>query len=248
MRKFEDEARPVQDNRRSTGTARSSRPSTGIRVALPLTALLWLCASVVLLAGPARAMDISGSLGSTAGNCGTYDPTDPSLHTLMIGDSITAGGKVDLEHLRPHWEINAKAGRNVDCLPMLVSERLNHGYLGRLVIALGTNAVQGWGQDDYQMVVDMVPARTVVLFVTTYRNRDLWPSTNPYRTRASVQYFYSHEMENIACARPNTCVVPWRQYAMKHPTMLRDGVHPTVKGREAWASMIDDAAEQCVPE
>jgi hypothetical protein len=32
---------------------------------------------------------------------------------------------------------------------------------------------------------------------------------------------------------------------MKHPGMLRDGVHPTLAGRESWASLIDHAARTC---
>jgi hypothetical protein len=207
--------------------------------------VILLAVFLVVAAAPAQAMNISGSLGSPTANCGTYDPTDPSAHTFMVGDSITAGGRIEMALLRPHWEINAKAGRNVDCLPMMVSERLRHGYLARLVIALGTNAVRGWSPDDYALVAAMVPSCTTVLFVSTYRDRVLWPSTNPYRTRAGVQYYYSREMAEVADARPGTCVVPWRQYAMKHPGLLRDGVHPTAEGRKPWASLIDEAAEAC---
>ncbi len=215
------------------------------RLGAAIAAGVFSLAVVLVVAPAAQALNITGSLGSAADNCGTYEPTDPSPHTFMVGDSITAGGKADLAVLRPGWEINARAGRNVDCLAMLVSGRLEHGYLGRLVIALGTNAVRGWDQDDYQAVQAMVPSGTTVLFVSTYRDRVLWPSTNPYRTRAAVQYFYSGEMGEVAAARPHTCVVPWRPYAMKHPGTLRDGVHPTLAGRESWASLIDHAARTC---
>ena len=233
---------------RGEGASRPRWVARWIQLVTKVSVFTSSLALLLAFAPPAQAMDITGSLGSTKENCGTYNPTDPSPHTFMVGDSITAGGKKDLAELRPNWEINGLSSRNVDCLPMFVSERLKHGYLGRLVIALGTNAVKGWGQDDYQAVVDMVPSSTVVLFVNTYRNADLWPATNPYRTRAGVQYFYSNEMAKISSARPSTCTAHWRQYAISHPEALSDGVHPNIEGREVWASIIDDAAQDCVRE
>lgn len=193
--------------------------------------------------GVAHAADpipITGSLGSPPTNCGSYAPTDPSPHTFMVGDSITAGGKADLQRLRPHWEIQGLRGRNVDCLGPIVAERLQHGWLSRIVIALGTNAVQGWGQDDYQAVVDMLPAHVVVVFVNTYRDPAHWPATNPLRTRARVQYFYSRDMAAVAAGRAKTSVINWRGYAFHHPEMLRDGTHPNWKGKRVWASMISE--------
>jgi len=168
----------------------------------------------------------------------------------MVGDSLTGGGMADLTAVRPHWEIQGRAGRNADCLPMFVHERLKHGYLGRLVIAVGANAVKPWKKADYQAVVDMVPPTTIVLFVNTYRDPALWPNdeTNPFRTQAGVQYWYSKDMAAIAAARPSTCVANWRSYAANHPDMLRDGTHPTKPGHQQWANIVDTAATACVRE
>lgn len=209
---------------------------------------LALILGLVLLAAPASAAEavpIEGIYGSPPSDCGTYTPLDPSPRTFVVGDSITAAGRPDLLALHPDWEVQALAGRNVDCLPMLVSERLKHGPLDRLVVALGTNAMPGWGEADYQAVLDMVPPTTSVVFVNTYRDPTLWPNTNLYRSRAGVQWHYSRDMAAVAASRPATCVVNWRGYAETHRGELRDGTHPKAWARGVWARMISRTAAGC---
>lgn len=214
------------------------------------TALLALVLGLILLAAPASAADvvpITGTYGSSSEWCGTYTPSDPSPRTFVVGDSLTVDGRPYLLALHPSWEIQGLRGRNVDCLPMMVSERLKHGPLDRLVIALGTNAVPGWGEADYQAVVDMVPASTSVVFVNTYRDPSLWPNTEaqPYRTRAGVQWHYSRDLADVVASRPATCLVNWRGYAQAHPGLLLDGTHPRPRARAAWARMVSRAAAGC---
>lgn len=193
---------------------------------------------------PANAVPIIGTLGSGPDNCGSYTAPEDPARVFMVGDSITAGGKADLLDLKPNWDIEALAGRNVDCLPGIVAERLTQRpMIGKLIIALGTNATEGWKQTDYEAVTNMVPSDTVVVFVTTYRDPQIWDDTMPYRTRASVQYWYSRYMNNIE--RPNTCLVPWRWYADNHPEVLADGVHPTIDGRKIWAKKVSDTVGDC---
>lgn len=210
-------------------------------------AILAALGIVLSTAGVASATDIVGSLGSPTSNCGTYThQTNPS-HTFMVGDSITHRGTDELSVLRPNWQIDGLAGRDVDCLVQFINERVSDGYISRTVIALGTNAMEGWGQDDYQAVVDSIPASSTIIFVNTYRDPVLWPSTNPYRTRGSVQYFYSTYMANIAAgSRPGVCVANWRSWAANHPQNLTDGTHPDGTGEAAWANIVDTAADNCV--
>jgi hypothetical protein len=202
-----------------------------------------------LAGGPtqaARGVDIVGSMVSPASNCGTYTPSDPSSATIMVGDSITQRGTDELAALRPRWEIDGLAGRNVDCLPQFIAYRLEQGYVHRVVIALGTNAIEGWGQDDYQAVIDMIPASATIVFVNTYRDPAVWPNSGPYRLRAGSQWAYSLGMAAIAAGqRPGVCVANWRAWAMNHPDDLSDGVHPDAVGQAAWARIVDEAADSC---
>jgi hypothetical protein len=203
---------------------------------------------LIMTAGPASAdtVDIVGTLGSSTTNCGTYTHQDDPSHTFMIGDSITHRGTDDLTALRPNWQIDGKTGRDVDCLVQFIQERLKDGYISRTVIALGTNAMEGWKQAQYQEVVDAIPASSTIIFVNTYRDPDLWPATNPFRTRASVQYFYSVYMANIAAGdRPGVCVANWRSWAANHPEHLTDGTHPDSVGEAQWASIVDQAGDDC---
>lgn len=215
-----------------------------------------LFAALLMLPGGAQAsrrhsaalgtVNITGSLGSTTDNCGTYTHQDNPSHTFMIGDSLTARGTDDLLALRPAWDIQGLSGRNVDCLVQFIDERLKDGYISRTVIALGTNATEGWGQAEYQQVVNAIPASSTIIFVNTYRDPDLWPSTNPFRTRGSVQYFYSVDMANIAAGpRAGVCVANWRSWAANHPEHLTDGTHNDAYGQTVWASIIDAAGDSC---
>lgn len=202
-----------------------------------------LLASLLTVLAP---VPIIGSLGSPTTNCGFFQPYDSPSHTFMVGDSITNRGTDDIKALRPNWDVQGLPGRNVDCLPMFIDERLKTGYISRVVIALGTNATEGWGQDQYQAVVDKFPARVQVIFVNTYRDPTLWPSTKPYRTRASTQYYNSKYMANIAATDPGRiCVANWRAYAANHPEVITDGVHPNAAGQDAWADIIDTATVNC---
>jgi hypothetical protein len=217
-----------------------------IRTASAAFALLLLAS---LVGGPTQAapgIDIVGTLGSPPSNCGTYTEADSSSATIMVGDSITQRGTDELAELRPRWEIDGLAGRNVDCLRQFIADRLAEGYVHRVVIALGTNAMEGWGPADYQAVVDMIPARAVVVFVNTYRDPAVWPNSGPFRLRAGSQWAYSLGMAGIAAGpRPGVCVANWRAWAMNHPDELSDGVHPDAVGQAAWARIVDEAADSC---
>lgn len=171
--------------------------------------------------------------------------------TWMVGDSITVLGTPALRYHRPDWEINAARGRPVGDLKALVRqrfsllERLARGTPATLVIALGTNATLGWTADDYREAVRMVPARTTVVFVTTYRDGQAYALEGRYSQRPELQTHYSAWMRQVAGERPRTCLVEWRRKVMAHPELLRDGTHPNARGQRVWAAMVATTTREC---
>lgn len=170
----------------------------------------------------------------------------PVSSVWVVGDSLTNEGRQAIWNLRPGWEINAENGRPVDMLPWLIEQRLARGDVPRLVVlALGTNAVQGWGLDDYRAAVAMFPASTKVVLVTTYRDGQAYARDGLYSQLPRLQSYYSAWMRQIAAERPDTCVAEWRNVALSHPEYLRDGTHATTYGYKVRARKIVDAAVQC---
>jgi endonuclease YncB( thermonuclease family) len=180
---------------------------------------------------------------------GSTSPSRPNV--LMVGDSITYRGRGTL--LGKHrWEVSAVPGRNVETLPCYLADRLrSHAPLDVVIVALGTNATTWWTYEDYRDALTLLPRRTRVVFVTTYRDPVTYSDTAmPYRGRASVQETYSRWMRTIASWRPGTCVADWRGYVQAHPTAAPDGVHPAGASITAWAGLVGAAAAQpaCLPE
>lgn len=165
--------------------------------------------------------------------------------TFLVGDSISYRGAGEL-HARIPVEVSAVPGRDVGNLPWYVTDRLraHRKPLKTLVIALGTNATPGWGYDDYRRVTNMVPRKTRIVFVTTYRDPARY-SDEPYRGNSSTQVTYTRWMRHIAAVRPRTCVAEWRGYVEKYPSALADGVHPSEWGGKAWANLVAAKVRNC---
>jgi hypothetical protein len=175
-----------------------------------------------------------------------YEPHALKGSVYVIGDSITAGASARLHALHPTWQINGVIGRNVHTLPTMLQYRLTNGpHLSKVVLALGTNADAAWTEADFARVARMVPSSTKVIFVSTFRNPKSWPATMPYYERAAIQGPYSHWMNHVASGRAHTCVVPWRQWATKHPQMLSDGTHPTSPAKVVWAHLVSTTVTHC---
>ena len=169
--------------------------------------------------------------------------------TMVIGDSITYGGYVSaLRSKRPGWEVSARPGRNVSTLPYYVKDRMVNGRKPPkvLVIALSTNASVGWTYNNLKSVVNMVPKRTKVVFVNTYRDPAKFHNGVNYRERASVQAMYSRWMDIISNTRARTCVADWRAAVTARPWLVHDGVHPVPGyGYSVWYQVLTKAISNC---
>ncbi len=196
-------------------------------------------AALAAIALPAHALaDPDAKLG---------DATGWRSSTFMVGDSITYQGLRQLRSRGATWEVTAHPGRFVCNLKRFLRDRLANPHpLRKVVIALGTNACEGWGKPEYRSALDLLPASTVVTFVTTYRDPKRWRNTRAYRERAGVQYWYSRWMKELAAERPHTCVADWRTQAARHMGWLSDGTHLKVPiGRVQWSRIVYTAVRRC---
>jgi hypothetical protein len=194
--------------------------------------------------------------------------------TFMVGDSVTVAGLVlgfRPQHLAQGWEVSAVSGRDVSTLPFYLADRVqaqqrlpyvwhskrwkrHHPRLAarkfrypvkRVVIALGSNATPGWSYTDLRRAVNLVPSSATVTFVTPYRDAAKWPDSGPFRVRASVAAAYASWERRIAELRPHTCIADWAGFAQRYPWLLPGGVHPTGRGAEAWARIVESATDRC---
>lgn len=197
-----------------------------------LTALAGAALLLGGLATPAQAapVAITGSYGSSVGNCGTFKPGARHGAVFVVGDSITVMGR---DRLPTRYEVNARSGRNVDCLAGLLRQRKQHATPKVVVIALGTNAVRSWKLVDYRNAIDRLPKGTNAVLVTTYRQHF---NVGTMRT-------YARWMRALA-KRPDVFVADWRAYIVKRRDQLSDGTHPTAAGERAWARIVIAAVER----
>jgi hypothetical protein len=195
--------------------------------------------------------------------------------TFVVGDSVTRIGLIDGLRklgLGAGWEVSSVSGRDVSTLPYYLrdrvaaqqllpsvkhSKRWRHRHrharpvprfkypLRRVVIALGTNATQGWDYGDLRAATNQLPGSAVLVFVTPFRDPTLWPETGPFRVRASVGAVYANWEKRIAELRPHTCIADWRNFVRRYPSAVHDGVHETYNGAGAWARIVSSAAERC---
>ena len=193
--------------------------------------------------------------------------------TFVVGDSVARIGL--LNGLRPlglgrGWEVSSVSGRDVSTLPYYLRDRVaaqgaykihrskkwrrhhpharlwRHRYpVRRAVIALGSNATPGWTYGDLRASVNLLPASTVVVLVTPFRDPAQWPNAKPYRQRASVVGVYANWAARIAELRPRTCIADWRGFAQRYPSATHDGVHPTTAGAKGWAKIVAGAVAHC---
>lgn len=158
--------------------------------------------------------------------------------TYMVGDSLTYHGADELQARRPPWTIDGERGRRIDMLNPLLDEYIqNVGYPKQLVIALGTNeGPDFFTKDVYETAVSKVPDSTRIVFVTMYRDPEVFG-----QERADFLQQASKWMKEIAETRPNTAIADWRRKINHYPQLLRDGVHANDRGERKWAELIDDA-------
>lgn len=160
---------------------------------------------------------------------------------LVVGDSMTAHSVRQVRRELPGWEIDAVRGRQVaDLIPVLREYKATHAAVPPVVvIALGSNE-RTWRRLLYQYAVDMLPARTTVVFQSLWRDPAVWPR------RAARMGDLTRVMHRVADRRRHTCVSRWRaRAAADHDTLVLDGVHPTRRGRAVFARVLGEAVRRC---
>lgn len=239
-------------------------------VALALLPTPALASSNRLTDSRAHAGEVAGAV-DTDGYVGTRGWRSS---TFMVGDSVTRQGVTwgfRPQHLAQGWEVSSVAGRDVSTLPFYLADRVaaqqrlpyvhhtkrwkrRHPRLAarkfrypikRAVIALGTNATLGWSYGDLRRAVNLLPASTVVVFVTPYRDPVKWDDTQPYRVRARVAAAYASWEHRIAEVRPHTCIADWAGFAGRYSYLVPGGVHPSYKGTQTWARIVQSATDRC---
>ena len=164
-------------------------------------------------------------------------------YTLVIGDSLTYRGQDNLFTLRPDWLIDGVPQRRISTLPDILRDAIAaEGVPETLVIALGTNSNDLWTKQSFLDVLALLPPSTSVIFVTTYRDPNLYPLAADRMRRLSVW------MKQIKAERPRTDVADWRAAAIHYPWLLEDGVHQTdPQGQEHWAALVSNAYRRLHP-
>lgn len=220
--------------------------ATGVR---RLGSLHWLAAGLLVVA-----------LGGAGARLATYDAyaaergTDvqagpANAATWVVGDSVAQLGIQELDALaHGRWGIVAVPGMYVTDLPSMIRQRLAAGSPPRrVVIALGTNAIERWSASDYRSAVDMLPDSTTVVFVEPWRDPRVHGEGFMQDPRISTRY--AGWMRQIADDRPRTCVAPWRAWADRHPDAFygghMPGVHPLPTAQPEWARLVYDTVRDC---
>ena len=184
-----------------------------------------LVATIVLLAGVASAAPVQAASRPDA---------------IIIGDSLTYRGTPDLLARQPSWVVDAMRGRRVGALPRRIKvDVAAHGIPRNLVLALGQNPTAGWTRADYAAATRLVPSRTQVFFVTTYRDPAVFG-----QPAADQQKTYSRWMRSIAAHRANVHVLDWRRLVLDGSAVLVDGSHPDEPSRQVWADLIVDGVAE----
>lgn len=163
--------------------------------------------------------------------------------TVMVGDSLTFLGEPFLRDRGVRWRIDGVGGRNVGEAPEVIRANLrSYGIPRTLVVALGTNLTRAWGRGDYRDLVRMVPGKSRVFFVTTWRDHERWGWE-----AANQQAAYTRMMKGVARWQPNVHLIPWRAEVLAHPWLVRDGTHPrNPDGLRRWAWLVDKSVERVV--
>ncbi len=160
---------------------------------------------------------------------------------LMIGDSVSWRAEDELAARQGGWLIDLRPGRRLDELPGRLSHfRANHGEPSQLIIQLGTNRRQGFGEGDFKDTMASLPASTPVLFLLPYRKLN---GHNAGPVRATKKY--GRWMRELAAERPLTCLSDWPRIAASHLSNLVDGEHPDAQHEGWYARYVVRAWGEC---
>jgi hypothetical protein len=196
----------------------------------------------------------------TSSRVGRHDV--PRKAVFMVGDSITTlAFHHGLYKARPGWEISSVPGRDDSNMPWYVKDRLADKTLGRhakrdpqnpsglktFVWALGTNADSNWTYNDFRDTVRLLPRKTRLVFVTTWRDPKYWSKAvvSDFRRQSESQAPYNRWMHHFDQVRAHTCIFNWRSMVQAHPGYLHDGVHPGTTGIRMYVRGLTNVVSRC---
>ena len=126
--------------------------------------------------------------------------------------------------------VSAAVSRQIDAGPEILNNLSSHGLLGDIVVVhLGTNGVSSLAK--YQAIVDAVgPDRQIY-----------WVNCRGVSWANDVNI----NIQEIVDNNSNVNLVNWVEFSEGHPEYFySDGIHLTVDGQAAYASMIKAAIGQ----
>jgi hypothetical protein len=145
-----------------------------------------------------------------------------------FGDSVMLGAKGELEKAVPCVMVNATVGRQGSDLLKTVQHLRSTSRMGEvLVIHIGTNGYIY--ESNLRGILEAIPKDAVVALINIHANRR-WTADNNLL------------IEKVNADHPQVNLIDWERESRSHPEyFVKDGVHLTVKGINAYVRLIKDS-------
>ncbi|PJM80138.1 acetyltransferase [Bifidobacterium scaligerum] len=161
----------------------------------------------------------------------TYDPATESCSAdmMMIGDSVTSGTSDAIQAAFPNAFIDGHPNRQLSQATDVLQQDVASGHTGSvMVFGLGTNGVID-SEEQVQQLIDQTDGKPT--YFITIRMPYPWQENNN-----------NTMLRKAASKNPNVGIIDWHAYSEGHPEFLNDdGIHPTMTGAYAYATMIRQA-------
>ena len=160
----------------------------------------------------------------------SYEQTRNNVSITCLGDSVMLGATGQLQEQITGAYVSAAVSRQIDAGPEIINNLSSHGLLGDVVVVhLGTNGVSSLPK--YQAIVDAIgPDRQIY-----------WVNCRGVSWANDVNI----NIQQIVDENANVTLVNWVEFSEGHPEYFySDGIHLTVDGQAAYASMIKAAIGQ----
>ena len=151
-------------------------------------------------------------------------PVAPGGSITAIGDSIMLGASDELRRDLGNVTIDAAVGRQVSQAIAVLQAKAAAGALANtILIHIGTNGT--FTADQFDTIMRLAGGRRVV-FVNIKAGRS-WQDGNNSLLWSKVRQY------------PNASIVDWYSASISHPEYFAgDGIHPSLTGIRAYASLI----------
>ena len=154
---------------------------------------------------------------------------------VCIGDSVMLSAANDLLKVMPNCYIDAKVSRHLKAGIRAIDSFAAEGRLGDIVvIGLGTNHSMdeySWYTKQLRELIQELGSSRHIFLVNIY--------TPPYYDWEKA---HNEFLKKLASEYSNVSDIDWYGLITQHPEYLdQDGVHPNVKGGQAYAKLIHDS-------